>query len=53
MLESLFKKETLAQVFSFESCEISKNTFFTEHLWAAASDISHISHFITFAEVML
>ena len=28
------KKETLAQVFSSEFCEISKNTFFTEHLWA-------------------
>ena len=30
-------KETLAQVFSCEFCEISKNTFFTEHLWATAS----------------
>ena len=28
----LFKKETLAQVFSCEFCEISKNNFFTEHL---------------------
>ena len=26
------KKETLAQVFSCKFCEISKNTFFTEHL---------------------
>ena len=33
----LFKKETLAQVFSCEFCKISKNTFFTEHLLAAAS----------------
>ena len=32
------KKETLAQVFSCESCEISKNTFFIEHLWATVSD---------------
>ena len=32
-----FKKEALAQVFSCEFCEISKNTFFTEHLWATAS----------------
>ena len=36
VLESLFKnllkKETLAQLFSCEFCEISKNTFFTEHL---------------------
>ena len=30
--------ETLAQVFSSEFCEISKNTFFTEHLWATTSD---------------
>ena len=31
------KKETLAQVFSCEFSEISKNTFFTEHLWVTAS----------------
>ena len=33
---NFIKKETLAQVFSCECCEISKNTFlpfFTEHLW--------------------
>ena len=32
---NFIKKETLAQVFSREFCEISKNTFFyrTEHLW--------------------
>ena len=30
--------KTLAQVFSSEFCEISKNTFFTEHLWATTSD---------------
>ena len=29
----LIKKETPAQVFSCEFCEISKNTFFIEHLW--------------------
>ena len=29
---TLFKKETLAHVFSWEFCEISKNTF-AEHLW--------------------
>ena len=28
-----FKKETLAQVFCCEFCQISKNTCFTEHLW--------------------
>ena len=31
---NFIKKETLAQVFSCEFCEISKNTFFAEHLWA-------------------
>ena len=30
------KKETLAQGFSCEFCEISKNTFFTEHLQETA-----------------
>ena len=34
---NFIKKETRAQVFSSEFCEISKNTFFTEHLWATAS----------------
>ena len=32
------KKETLSQVQSREFCNIFKSTFFTEHLWAAASD---------------
>ena len=27
----------MAQVFSCEFCQISKNIFFTEHLWVAAS----------------
>ena len=36
-LIKLTKKETLAHMFSCEFCEISKNTFFTEHLWATAS----------------
>ena len=31
------KKEALTQVFLCEFCEISKNTFFTEHLWETAS----------------
>ena len=34
---TLLKKETPAQVFSCEFCEISKNSFFTEHLWTTAS----------------
>ena len=29
--------ESLAQVLSCEFCEISKNNFFTKHLWTAAS----------------
>ena len=29
---NFFKKEALAQVFSFEFCKISKNNFSTEHL---------------------
>ena len=32
------KEETeAAQVFSCEFCEISKNTFFTQHVWTTAS----------------
>ena len=31
------EKETLAQTFSCESCEIYKNTFFTGHLWATGT----------------
>ena len=34
---NFIKKETLAQLFSCESCEISKNNFFTEHLQRSAS----------------
>ena len=34
---NFIKKETLAQVFSCEFCKISKNTFFTEHLWTTVS----------------
>ena len=36
------KKETLAQLFSCEFCEISKNAFFTEHLRTTASAKTHI-----------
>ena len=35
---NFIKKEKLAQVFSCEFCEISKNIFFTEHLWTTASE---------------
>ena len=34
---NFIKKETLTQVFPYEFCEISKSTFFTEHLRATAS----------------
>ena len=34
---NFIKKEPLPQVFSCEFCEISKNTFFTEHLRTTAS----------------
>ena len=40
------KKETLAQVFSCEFCEISKNTFFHRTPLAAASDRLSKSHAI-------
>ena len=30
-------KESLARVFSCDFCEISKSTFFAEHLWTTAS----------------
>ena len=39
---TLLKKETLAQVFSCEFCEIFKGTFFIEHLWASTSDNAFI-----------
>ena len=34
-------KMTLAEAFSCGFCEISKNTFFTEYLWATTSAYSH------------
>ena len=37
---NFIKKDTLAQVFSCEFCEISKNTFFTEHLRVTATGVS-------------
>ena len=35
---NLIKKETLAQVLSCEICDISKNIFFTEHIWTTAPE---------------
>ena len=40
---TLFKKETLAQVFSCEFCEISKNIFYKEHLRITASITNSVS----------
>ena len=41
-----FIKKRLQQVFSFEICEIFKNTYFEEHLQTTASE-----HFIKYLEV--
>ena len=38
---NFIKKETLAQMFCYEICEISKNTFFIEHLRVTASDFKN------------
>ena len=43
---NIIKKETLAQLFSCEFCEISKNTFFTKHLWVTASENLKFSYHI-------
>ena len=29
-------------MFSYKYCEIFKNTYFEEHMWAAASDINYV-----------
>ena len=42
---NLFEKEPLAQLFTCEIREISKNTFFTEHLWSTASILSSARFF--------
>ena len=39
---NFIKIEALAQVFPHEFCEISKNTFFAEHVWATASKYKEI-----------
>ena len=39
---NFIEKETLAQVFSSEFCEISNNIFLTEHFWADTSKILHL-----------
>ena len=52
------KKETLARVFSCEFCEISKNTFFTEHPggWSSfhiAINSSLSSTLFDFADILI
>ena len=37
------KKEILAQIFSCEFYEISKNNFFTQHLWTTGSGHFYLS----------
>ena len=37
---NFIKIEFMAMVFSCEFCEISMNTFFTEHVWVTASTLS-------------
>ena len=54
---NFIKKETLTQAFFCEFCKISKNTFFTEHLWTTATgkvycclffsyDTNHVKNFV-------
>ena len=46
---NFINKETLAQAFSCEFCKISRNTLFTEHLWAIVS----VEHLLTAASAFL
>ena len=50
---NFIKKETLAEVFSCEFCEISKNTFFTEHLWTTASGITCVTVYVQYFFLIL
>ena len=43
---NFIEKEILAQVVSCEFCEISKNTFFKELLWATGSVCKYEIYFI-------
>ena len=40
---NFIKKESLAQVFSSEYCEISRSTFLAEHLWTTASEYTTLA----------
>ena len=45
---NFIKKEALAQMFSCEFCEISKCTFFTEHIWTLLNFGTGIFKFLKF-----
>ena len=54
----LYQKKTLAQGFSCEFCEISKNIFFKEYFWAAASgqkavNLKPLTYLVTFMEQLM
>ena len=44
---NFIKKDALAQVFFCEFCKISESTFFTEHLWATASEFPNLIGFFS------
>ena len=48
---NFIEKETLAQVFSLEFCDIYKKTFFTEHFWATASALMDPDKIVTYFSV--
>ena len=50
---TLLKKETLVQVFSCQFCEISKNTFFTEHLWTTVLLLLNSNYIQAYPQVSL
>ena len=51
--QAFIKKETLAQVFSCQFCEIFKNTSVAERLWTTASDyVADYSCYVTTKSLM-
>ena len=50
---NFIEKETLEQVFSYEFCEIAKDTFFTEHIRTTAPKIFFEYHFIVYEALTL
>ena len=47
---SFIKKEALAQVFPYQFCKTSKNTFFTEHFRTTTSILLNNHYFIANAK---